>query len=100
MHFHNTHCSTMFFLAVPTPVESVEVTLGFRGEYDDISAEPVVNQISKIMSNLKGTVSPDGIKPEVTTDVLYVRFSLVGNNKVDVAYRLEQMVNTSKFKTA
>lgn len=73
-------------------MESVEVTLGFRGEYDDISAEPVVNQISKIISSLKGTISSDGIKPEATADVLFVRFSLVGNNKVDVAYRLEQMV--------
>lgn len=78
--------------AVPTPIEDVEVTLGFRGEYDGVLAEPVVNQISKIIKNLGGTVSADGMKAETTPDVLFVKFSLVGNNKVDVAYRLEQMV--------
>lgn len=81
----------LFFL-VKVPVESVEVTLGFRGEYDDISSVPVVNQITKIVQSLDGIISSTGFKTEITEDVLYVKFSLIGGNKVDVAYRLEQLV--------
>lgn len=75
-----------------TPLESVEVTLGFRGEFDDITAVPVINQITKVIKNLNGNINSDGLKAEVTSDVLYIKFNLIGNNKVDVAYTLEQMV--------
>lgn len=86
----------MSFISDFVPLESAEVTLGFRGEYDDITAIPVVNQITKIVQSLNGNVNDEGIRTEITTDVLYVRFSLIGSNKVDVAYRLEQMVGDAK----
>lgn len=86
----------MSFISDFVPLESAEVTLGFRGEYDDITAIPVVNQITKIVQSLNGNVNDEGIRTEITTDVLYVRFSLIGSNKVDVAYRLEQMVGRAK----
>ncbi|KAJ8960315.1 hypothetical protein NQ318_004047, partial [Aromia moschata] len=70
----------------------VEMTIGFRGEYDDITAQPVINQITKIIASLNGNVDSDGIRPETTSDVLYIRFSLIGSNKVDVSYKLDQMV--------
>lgn len=66
--------------------------MGFRGEYDDVSAVPVINQITKIVRNLKGSTDGEGINAEVTPDVLYIKFLLTGSNKVDVAYRLEQLV--------
>lgn len=75
-----------------TPIESVEVILGFRGEYDDVTAIPIINQISKIVKNLKGIINNDGITGDASTNVLYIKFYLIGSNKVDVAYRLEQMV--------
>lgn len=81
----------ILFAAV-TPVETVDTVLGVRGEYDDISAVPIVNQIYKIIKDLRGTLGSKGITTEITPDVLYIKFSLVGSNKVDVAYRLEQMV--------
>ncbi|XP_076257897.1 uncharacterized protein LOC143194965 [Rhynchophorus ferrugineus] len=74
------------------PLESAEVILGFRGEFDDVNASPVVNQITRIVNNLNGNVNDNGITTELTPDALYVKFSLIGSNKVDVAYRLEQMV--------
>ncbi|XP_050296435.1 kielin/chordin-like protein [Anthonomus grandis grandis] len=74
------------------PIESAEVTLGFRGEYDDVTAAPVVNQITKIVNSLNGNVNDLGIHTEITGDALYIKFSLIGSNKVDVAYKLEQMV--------
>lgn len=78
---------------MPTPVEKVEVTLAFRGEYDDILATPVVNSINKLIQSMKGTISRNQIVAEPTPDVLFLRFSLAGSNKVDVAYRLEQMIS-------
>ncbi|CAH1111232.1 unnamed protein product [Psylliodes chrysocephalus] len=75
-----------------TPIEKADVTLGFRGEFDDVSAVPVVNQITKIIRSLKGNLNEEGIKTSITTDTLYINFSLIGSNKVDVAYKLEQLV--------
>ncbi|XP_019877040.1 balbiani ring protein 3 [Aethina tumida] len=75
-----------------TPIESVEVTLGFRGEFDDISAVPVVNQITKIIKHLNGNIHENGLKTEIAPDALYVKFSLIGSSKVDVAYNVEQMI--------
>lgn len=82
-----------YTVLVPTPIASVDVILGFRGEYDDVNAVPVVNQITKIVRNLRGTVSEEGIFTEISNDILFVKFSLIGSNKIDVAYRLEQMVS-------
>ncbi|KAH1000715.1 neurogenic locus notch homolog protein 3 isoform X1 [Dendroctonus ponderosae] len=79
------------------PVESAEVTLAFRGKFDDILAIPVVNQITKTVQRLKGNVNDDGFHTHVTPDVLYVTFSVIGSNKVDVAYSLEQMIMQQKL---
>ncbi|CAG9859737.1 unnamed protein product [Phyllotreta striolata] len=79
-------------ICLTTPVEKVEVTLGFRGEFDEVSAIPVINEIARIINNLKGNINDDGIKTSIEPDMLQVNFSLIGSNKVDVAYKLEQMV--------
>ncbi|XP_057651996.1 uncharacterized protein LOC130891358 isoform X1 [Diorhabda carinulata] len=79
-------------VCIVTPIEKADMTLVFRGEFDDISAVPVVNQIKKIIKSLHGNVNNDGIKASTTSDALYIKFSLIGDNKVDVAYKLEQMV--------
>lgn len=74
----------------------MEVTLAFKGEYDDVTAIVVVNQIGKVIKNLRGILDEDGMRYHVIEDGgLYVKFSLIGSNKVDVAYRLEQMVSTN-----
>lgn len=80
-----------------TPIEGIEVTLGFKGEFDGVTAIPITNQINRIVKNLKGVISKDGITTEVTPDTLYIKLSLIGSNKVDVAYRLEQMVFSKYF---
>lgn len=80
-----------------TPIEKAEVTLAFRGEYDDISSQPVINQITKIIKSLNGHLCSDGITSEATGDILFIKFALIGNNKIDVAYNLEQMVRIFYF---
>nr|XP_022902311.1 balbiani ring protein 3 [Onthophagus taurus] len=84
-------------LCLPTPIESVDIILGFRGEFDDITAIPVINQITKIVKNLRGVPSDDGFLTDINNDGLYIKFSLIGTNKVDVAYRLEQMVTQQRL---
>lgn len=86
---HNT--VTVYFLAF-TPVDAVEINLGVIGKYDDITAILVVNQIQKIIKNLNGLLDSTGVTTEIVPDILYVKFFLIGDNKVDVAYRLEQIV--------
>lgn len=73
-------------------METVEIVLGVRGEYDDVTTVPIINQIYKIIKDLQGSVDAKGIITEITPDVVYIKFALIGGNKVDVAYRLEQMV--------
>lgn len=81
-------------LSVPTPIDTVEVTIGFRGEFDSQTTEDATKQMRAIITGLKGTIVKEEITAETTSDALYVRFSLEGNNKVDVAFRLEEMVNS------
>lgn len=73
-------------------METVDIVLGVRGEYDDVTTVPIVNQIYKIIKDLQGSLAAKGITTEITPDVVYIKFALNGANKVDVAYRLEQMV--------
>lgn len=35
----------------------------------------------------------EGLTSETTRDVLFIKFALIGRNKIDVAYNLEQMVS-------
>ncbi|KAK9878499.1 hypothetical protein WA026_022395 [Henosepilachna vigintioctopunctata] len=79
---------TCFF----SPVEKVEVTLGFRGEYNDISSVYMVNKISNILKNLGGVVNEDGIRAKISPEAMYIKFALIGNKKIDIAFTLERMV--------
>uniref|UniRef100_A0A1Y1L736 Thyroglobulin type-1 domain-containing protein n=1 Tax=Photinus pyralis TaxID=7054 RepID=A0A1Y1L736_PHOPY len=84
-------------LCLPTPIEYVEVIIGFRGEYDDITATPVLNRIKSIINHYKGSIRDNEIVMETTPEALHIKFALVGGNKVDVAYLLEQMVKEQKL---
>lgn len=70
----------------------VQVTLGFRGEFNLESAQPVVNQVKSIVDKFKGKIVKNVIRAEPNADGLAVQFALEGNNKVDVAFWLEKMV--------
>lgn len=72
--------------------------MGFRGEYTAESAEPVIKQIRAIVEKLKGSIVKNIISAEPTADGLAIQFALEGNNKVDVAFRLEEMVRIINTK--
>ncbi|VEN35788.1 unnamed protein product [Callosobruchus maculatus] len=75
-----------------TPIEAAEVTLGFKGQYDDITAERIVSQMTKIINNLHGNINSEGLEIDLNPGELYVKVSLIGSNKVDVGYKIEQMI--------
>lgn len=52
----------------------------------------MIDKISLTVNRLKGVISEEGVNAETTPDALFLKFSLVGSNKVDVAYKLEQIV--------
>ena len=79
---------------MPTPVDTVDVQLGFRGQRHDIYTngrlqDEVRNALEKLGAKLRNNLM------EVTTypDVTYVNFEVIGSNKVDVAFHLEELVS-------
>lgn len=82
------------YISAHTPIASIEVVLGFRGEFNDVTSTPIVNRIKGVIMGLNGVLKDKEIDVDITNDVLYVKFSLIGRNNVNVAYRLEQMVNS------
>jgi hypothetical protein len=83
-----------FAYAVPTPVDAVEVQLGFQGQQHDIYTnvrlqEEVRSTLEKLGAKLRNNL----MEVEAYPDVTYVTFEVIGSNKVDVAFHLEQMVS-------
>ncbi|KAL1501147.1 hypothetical protein ABEB36_006531 [Hypothenemus hampei] len=74
------------------PISSVDVQLVFRGNVTEELTLSVVNRIYDILEDLEATIEPPGIQTEPHPDILYLRFSLTGPNKVDVAFQLDIMV--------
>lgn len=77
---------------MPTPIEAVDVTLGFFGVFSSEIAEKMKFQILNNLSQLGATLKNKEIDILTEPDVTYITFSVIGNNKVDVAYHLEELV--------
>jgi len=79
---------------VPTPVDAVDVQLGFRGQRHDIYTngrlqDEVRNTLEKLGAKLRNNLMEVRTYPDVT----YVTFEVIGSNKVDVAFHLEELVS-------
>ena len=89
-------------VAVPTPIEAVEVSLGFLGEPGvvDGAAEPRVLQAvrallaSLMQPNQQPLTRHEGLRVTVGPGRAVATFSLQGPGKVDTAFHLEEMVST------
>lgn len=77
---------------MPTPIEEVDVTLGFFGEFSSEVADKMKLQILNELSQLGATLKNKEIDILKEPDVTYIHFSVIGSNKVDVAYHLEELV--------
>ncbi|XP_046401941.1 uncharacterized protein LOC124167922 [Ischnura elegans] len=88
-------------ICLPTPIEAVEIHLGFQGSHVGMKKKAVIGSVRDILSKMGAKVKADSIEVEMRPsdadgDSIHVQFSLIGPNKVDVAYQLEQMVKAKQ----
>lgn len=79
---------------MPTPIKEVEVTLGFHYNSLKIKKKSIETQIKNIMTNVGASILGNEMTIKINPDVIYVNFVLIGSNKVDVSYNLEQQVRS------
>ena len=79
------------FILVPTPVEAVEVTLHFLGRFllDEKSRLAIE---AEDFLNLLGARIRNGIKVDMDPDSASLSFEIIGSNKVDVSFHLEELI--------
>jgi hypothetical protein len=79
--------------SVPTPVEAVEVQLGFRGQQDESASGRLMAEVRRALQKLGAKLRNNLMEVKTYPDVAYVTFEVIGSNKVDVAFHLEEMVS-------
>lgn len=86
------------------PVMAVAVTLGFpamdmSGDWQkQAQMEQVVrDQVSQILTSLSAQTMEPALQVRAKNDRTTLQFTLVGDNKVDVASQLEDMVSLKKI---
>nr|CAD7194476.1 unnamed protein product [Timema douglasi] len=83
-------------ICLPVPIEAVEVKLGFYNYHNKTTEKLLESELKSILQGLGAKLKNDLIEVEIMPDVIYVHFSIIGNNKVDAAYYLEEMVKSEK----
>jgi hypothetical protein len=79
---------------VPTPVVAVDVQLGFRGQRHDIYTNGrVQGEVRNTLEKLGAKLRNNLVEVRTYPDVTYVTFEVIGSNKVDVTFHLEQLVS-------
>jgi hypothetical protein len=85
---------------VPTPVDAVEVQLGFHGQQHDIYTNGrLQDEVRSALEKLGAKLRNNFMEVRTYPDVTYVTFEVIGSNKVDVAFHLEQMVSVESSIT-
>jgi hypothetical protein len=78
---------------VPTPVEAVEVQLGFQGQHEEAVSGKLMAEVRRALEKLGAKLHNNLMEIKTYPDVTYVSFEVIGSNKVDVAFHLEEMVS-------
>lgn len=81
---------------MPTSVEAVEVTLRFPGHFLATDEALFVREVKTFLHELGAKLRED-VKVEITEDSAILRFEIIGANKVDVAFHLEELVRIQKL---
>ncbi|XP_034238725.1 uncharacterized protein LOC117643760 [Thrips palmi] len=92
-------------ICLPTPIEAVEVSLGFLGEPGvvDSAAEPrVLDAVRALLASLsqatasatKAATRHEGLRVTLSPGRAVASFTLHGPGKVDTAFHLEEMVKS------
>lgn len=85
-------------ICLPTPIRDINVTLGFYGHYDASSKDQMENELRFILGKLGAKLRNDEVSVLNSPEQMMMFFKIIGNNKVDVAYHLEEMVKSKRLK--
>ncbi|XP_034936428.1 neurogenic locus notch homolog protein 1 [Chelonus insularis] len=80
-------------MCLMTPVEAVEVTLRFPGHFVNEDTSRFTTAAEDLMRDLNANIK-DGIAVELDLDAAIIGFEVVGENKVDVAFHLEELTRS------
>ncbi|XP_063231610.1 balbiani ring protein 3-like [Bacillus rossius redtenbacheri] len=83
-------------ICLPVPIEAVQVKLGFNNYHNKSAIQQIEAEMKKMIFDLGAKLKDDIIQIEIYPDIIYVHFDIIGANKVDVAYYLEEMVKSNK----
>ncbi|PNF36509.1 Amyloid beta A4 protein [Cryptotermes secundus] len=85
-------------ICLPTLVDAVEVQLGFQGQQQDMTSnERLISDVRRATEKLGAKLRNNLIEVKKHSDVTYVTFEIIGSNKVDVAFHLEEMVRANEL---
>lgn len=76
-----------------TAVEAVEVTLRFPGHFVNEDTNRFTRATADLLRDLNASIK-DGIAVELDLDAAIIGFEIVGDNKVDVAFHLEELTRS------
>lgn len=83
-------------VSVPTPIEAVEVILRFPGRFLMTDKVRFKGEARRFLYELGARIKDD-IDVDLERDSAFLKFDIIGTNKVDVAFHLEELTRTQKL---
>ncbi|XP_046997028.1 balbiani ring protein 3-like isoform X1 [Schistocerca americana] len=84
-------------ICLPTPVQAVDITLGFHGHFSRSLESKLETKIAKLLFDIGAKLKDNELRIEAQPDTIFINFSVIGSSKVDVSFFLEQMVKNEKL---